>query len=438
MKQILIFITFLVCNGLLFSQAKITYTQNLDNTFTKETIVNANFKEFDNPINNGLKNGVYWFKIAPNNNVPFAIQIHNYHVFDVVAYQKNIVLEQEKHERFVTYKIKNNDVVYVKVNATKEALIPIKIDTLNGFEFKEKKNFLFIGFYYGFAFIVVLINLFYYVNFSEDTFLYYALFLFTISFGLLISDGLLHFYNVSLPLIDVLQVIDHCVVVLFSVLFAYSYLQIQIHYPKIKWISSLFVLCVFAFGMLYLITKNFVFYTIMESLVFITFIYLWSIGVSLIKKNVFTKIFVLAYFFILILGILFYITKLFGLPKIGASQLKLGGFIEMIFLSFAVIYRMKILQLENNTMRNEIILYAKEIKQLSIKLQNSEENTFKDANLSNREESVLQLITEGKTNKQISEALNISINTVKYHLKNIYDKLDIKNRKEAKKMAIKL
>ncbi|QTE23219.1 hypothetical protein J3359_02775 [Polaribacter cellanae] len=208
----------------------------------------------------------------------------------------------------------------------------------------------------------MLINLFYFINFKETTFLHYALFLCTISFGLLISDGILHFYSLSNDLIHILQVVDHSLVTLFSVLFAYSYLQIQIHYPKIKWVSSFFILGVFVFGILYIITKNFLLYTIMETLVFITFIYLWAIGLSLIKKKIFTKIFVLAYFFILILGIFFYITKLFGLPKIAASQLKLGGFIEMIILSFAVIYRMKILQEENRLMRNEIRELSKELQ----------------------------------------------------------------------------
>ncbi|WP_243765975.1 response regulator transcription factor [Polaribacter cellanae] len=66
------------------------------------------------------------------------------------------------------------------------------------------------------------------------------------------------------------------------------------------------------------------------------------------------------------------------------------------------------------------------------------EDIIKNANLSYREEEVLQLLVDNKTNKEIAEALFISVNTVKYHVKNIYDKLNIKSRREAQNIAISL
>ncbi|WP_051935917.1 response regulator transcription factor [Salegentibacter sp. Hel_I_6] len=50
--------------------------------------------------------------------------------------------------------------------------------------------------------------------------------------------------------------------------------------------------------------------------------------------------------------------------------------------------------------------------------------------LSNQEKKVKNLIEEGKTNKEIAEALFISLSTVKTHTSNIYSKLGVKNRKE--------
>ncbi len=48
--------------------------------------------------------------------------------------------------------------------------------------------------------------------------------------------------------------------------------------------------------------------------------------------------------------------------------------------------------------------------------------------ISRREEEVIQQLCEGKTNKEISEALFISLQTVKDHIYRIYQKTDVKNR----------
>lgn len=58
--------------------------------------------------------------------------------------------------------------------------------------------------------------------------------------------------------------------------------------------------------------------------------------------------------------------------------------------------------------------------------------------LTAREKEVLQAIVEGKQNKEISQGLCISTETVKSHVKNIYGKLNVKNRAEAVKLAVKM
>ena len=50
--------------------------------------------------------------------------------------------------------------------------------------------------------------------------------------------------------------------------------------------------------------------------------------------------------------------------------------------------------------------------------------------ITNREMDIVNLILEGKTNKEIAEELYISVKTVKYHIYNIFKKLEIKNRIE--------
>lgn len=58
------------------------------------------------------------------------------------------------------------------------------------------------------------------------------------------------------------------------------------------------------------------------------------------------------------------------------------------------------------------------------------------ADLTEREREVLALVAEGLTNREIAQRLEISPSTVKEHVSNILDKLDVANRTEAAKLAI--
>ena len=50
--------------------------------------------------------------------------------------------------------------------------------------------------------------------------------------------------------------------------------------------------------------------------------------------------------------------------------------------------------------------------------------------LSDREVEVVNLVARGETNREIAETLVIAENTVKVHLRNIYGKLNLRNRQE--------
>jgi DNA-binding NarL/FixJ family response regulator len=60
-----------------------------------------------------------------------------------------------------------------------------------------------------------------------------------------------------------------------------------------------------------------------------------------------------------------------------------------------------------------------------------EEQKKLGAHLTQREKEVLQLIAEGKVNKEIADLLYIGTETVKSHVKNIFKKFGVKNRVEA-------
>ena len=93
----------------------------------------------------------------------------------------------------------------------------------------------------------------------------------------------------------------------------------------------------------------------------------------------------------------------------------------ILIVQFYRIKRSKHIMLENEYKR----IHA-ELTILSQKL--NDKNDFKKYNLKERQLEVVDLLRKGKSNKQIAEELFISENTVKYHLKAIYDILQIDNR----------
>ena len=58
--------------------------------------------------------------------------------------------------------------------------------------------------------------------------------------------------------------------------------------------------------------------------------------------------------------------------------------------------------------------------------------------LTERERQILRLLAQGKLNKEISADLFISIDTVKKHIKNIYRKINARNRIEAVHYALQI
>ncbi len=57
------------------------------------------------------------------------------------------------------------------------------------------------------------------------------------------------------------------------------------------------------------------------------------------------------------------------------------------------------------------------------------------SDLTNKELAILQLIAEGKSNKEIAAANYVEVSTIKTHINNIYTKLGLRNRREAVEMA---
>lgn len=84
------------------------------------------------------------------------------------------------------------------------------------------------------------------------------------------------------------------------------------------------------------------------------------------------------------------------------------------------------IELENERMREELEEISRNATQGDKQLEEARES------LSDRQLQIIELVKQGKTNKEIGNELFISENTVKYHLKIIYNVLGIENRFDLK------
>ncbi len=89
-------------------------------------------------------------------------------------------------------------------------------------------------------------------------------------------------------------------------------------------------------------------------------------------------------------------------------------------------------------MRNDISDYISQIEEIREKNNETEReyqknilSKIKQFNLSEREEEVLLYISKGYKNAEIADKMFVSLNTIKTHTKNIYSKLNVRNRTEA-------
>jgi len=64
-----------------------------------------------------------------------------------------------------------------------------------------------------------------------------------------------------------------------------------------------------------------------------------------------------------------------------------------------------------------------------------EHDTSAAVELTRRELEILQLVAEGHSNSQLAKMLWVTEQTIKFHLSNIYRKLDVSNRTEASRWA---
>lgn len=446
-------------NATIFS---LSYLQE-DKKLLKEEVLLNEFRSMPETSSFGINNGIYWFKLIINktkdtHNLITYIPTHNIDVIDV--YQLNGAslnyisstgnsIARDKLPidfKFPAFKVNSNEfndnVYFLKVNFPKEANFPIKIINEKGFlnYVLDKKTI--NSFYYGTCIIIILLNLFFFIKFRDSTYLYYLFLLASLMMIFLFYDGSLIQLFRGNEFYYKLELLVHISTLIWFLLFSIKFLNLKKRILHITNYFYLFPFLVLFFYISFLYTNNYTFIAIADTIGISAFPVLWFFGIHYLKIIPAAKFYVLGYLLMAPLAVFFIICYPFGLWKVHGDMLivKIASWLDIIVFTYAISYGMKT-KIINGNLSIKQLQEAIESAEFKL-LQKSEivnpylvfleENTISTQPLSLREVDVLKYLNEGSSNKEISEKLFISSNTVKTHIRNIYTKLNINNRLDVK------
>ncbi len=425
------------CVNSVFAQ-KISYTHQ-DITL-KEVQKNKSWEPFNERIYNGLDNGVYWFKVELEaTQSSLIITLPEAHLSRTNLYENTREILPLPKKRFQTYKIPpstESRTLFIKVNCLLEARIPIEILKSDDYFEEEATSRMIIGIYIGIVLCIILINLFSYLSFRNITYLQYTLMVVGLSMNVLYKDGLVLLIFGNGIITESVEPFINSILPIAAVLFTTSYLNLKKELPQLRKVGIGFIVLAFACIAIFISTGNKYAFSSISILLLLSCDVFWIAGILLWNKSIYAKILALAYGVPLLFAHDFYISPHLGIHGLGLPlwTYKAGSVIEMVVFTYAIMYQAKTLADENNQMRQKLKDYTDRIKlnrksnEIGVQLERELQKKFA---LTNKEIEILREISAGKLNKKIAEEQFISENTVKFHVRNIFNKLDVKSKRDA-------
>lgn len=438
-------------------------------SYNVNNILDKEFKSFPKSQNFGISNGTYWFKLtfketSNASNLIGYVPTHNIHNIDIYVQQKsgiqfvssvgnhvketNSVLGSQFPSFLIDLEANKKTTYFLKVNFIKEANFPIKIFEESEFFSYISNKKTFNSLYYGSCFIIVLLNLFFYQKLKDNTYLFYALFLLSLMVKLFMYDGsLINLFREN-DFYHSLELIIHLSNEIFFLLFSIKFLNLDKNNPLAIKIFFLFPITLLVLYACYFYSKNFTFIAIADTIGVLLFPILWFYGIHKMKKMTHAKFYVLGYFLLVPLAVFFIIGYSFGFWKVHGDMLivKIASWLDIIVFTYAISYRMNFKIRKDDADILELKQQVEDTKTINVKSISTSnpyflllsENDFSIKPFTLREIEILTYLNEDYNNREISEKLFISSNTVKSHIRNIYSKLNVNNRSELKEKTSSL
>lgn len=435
---------FILSGGCLPSLAQsIHYLKSEQSLAQAIAISDQDWLPYTEPIYEGMNNGVYWFKIdLPATSEAHVLHIPEAHITRAWLYQQGAEIPRVERTRFVHFRLlpsQEATTYYLKIDCLLEARIPLQLLKEVAYYRTEQLEILGTGVYYGIVFCILMINFFSYLNLSHKAYLYYIFMTICMSANAVYKDGSFALLFGPHGINEYIEPTINSILGISCIFCIESFLRISRDYPGLYRTGIGLVILSQLLNVGVLLTHGSLgFYVATELVVLLALDVFCLTGFLLWRKtkSLESGMFFLAYGIPLFVAHGYYLSPYFGLQFMNVSFVwyKVGSVFEMAVFTYVIIYQSKKLSLKNHEMRQKIVDYT---AQLSSFYENSKEKETQTMELIKRyrftlkEIEILQDISGGKTNKDIADAHFISQNTVKYHIRNIFEKLNVNNRKEA-------
>ncbi|MGV3761104.1 7TM diverse intracellular signaling domain-containing protein [Parapedobacter sp.] len=384
-------------------------------------------------------------------------RIYNYHFYVLQDGKlKEIPRNTDSRSRYFKSRfpqyawIPSDSTYYIAIGHHQPQTLQVEIQEHDQFLSSESFRLFRIGLYYGLALMSVVFNLVFYLVFKDKRFITYCLLLFTTFVSFFYEDGMFYYFSDGQWTMDYLTVWNSSFTAIVALLFTYYFLGLEaVLLPYRKWFyMAASLLLSGALG--YTITQQNILLHIVVVTCFLFALTCLFLAVRRFKQDVYARFLTLAFSLVVFTGILYVLYSRLDPLKytwFDINTFRLVSALEIISISFAIIFKVKALQQENERYREELNNYLKALEVdaanpcapesgypagmplVATKDELADELRI-NHDLTDRETDVLRCIWDGLTNKEISERLFITVSTTKYHIGNLYMKLDVKNRNQ--------
>lgn len=356
--------------------------------------------------------------------------------------------------RFPRFLINTTDsVYYLRFRDHALQIAQVQLEDRQLFTSLESMRLFRIGLYYGLALMSVVFNFVFYLIFRDRRFITYCLLLLTTFISFFYEDGMFYYFSNGRWTLDYLMVWNNSITALVAIPFTRYFLDLHNFFRRYQRWYRYGSLLLLGAALAYTFTDHPVFYALVYILCFVLAGSCIVLAVKQFRKDVYARFLVLAFGLVVLTGVLYVLythidASTYHLFDLGTFRLVSA--LEIISISFAIIYKVRALQDENEKNRQELDQYLRTIEQVTMHEDQAEQGSVETAKqettdaqkksvserlkeryeLTERESDVLLCIWEGLTNKEIADRLFITVSTTKYHIGNLYVKLDVKNRNQ--------